>query len=302
MLIDPGGGQTLQTTVNVAAPAKPAPQFTGGIGLATWDTQTEYCDIEVVKDGKTIYKSDFINRPQEWQTVRGNWVVKDSALAQTVQGAQRLNLLKGYSFDTYTLKLKARKMGGTNAFIIPFAVKDGASHMRVHIGSYVNLNSVIELVSDSFSVANMMPQKKLPAPIQTGRWYDITIEVGVDQVNVYLDGQPLISYRDPNKFFSIAGRDLQTGDIIVKVVNGSETPYTTTINLAGVTGVAPTASVITLQAESAEAENSLDQPQKYIPVSTTITGIQPTFETTFKPWSISVLRIKDASWKKQVMR
>lgn len=302
MFNDHRAGQNLQTTVHVAAPTKPAPQFTGGIGLATWDTQTEYRDIEVVKDGKTLYKSDFINRPQEWQSVRGIWVVKDSALAQPVQGAQRLSLLKGYSFDTYTLKLKARKIGGTNAFIIPFAVKDGASHMRVHIGSYVNLNSVIELVSDSFSVANMMPQKKLPAPIQMGRWYDITIEVGIDQVDVYLDGQQLISYHEPNKFFSIAGRDLQTGDIIVKVVNGSETPYTTTINLAGVTAMASTASLITLQAESAEAENSLDQPQKYIPVSTILTGIQPIFETTFRPWSISVLRIKDASWKKQAMQ
>ncbi len=212
---------------------------------------------------------------------QGTWVVKDSALAQTVQGAQRLNLLADHQFDTYTLTLKARKTGGTNAFIIPFAVKDGASHMRVHIGSYVNLNSVIELVSDSFSVANMMPQKKLPAPIQTGRWYDITIAVGVDQVQVYLDGQQLISYRDPNKFFSIAGRDLQTGEIIVKVVNGSDTPYATTIDLAGMAAVGTTGSLITLQAESAEAENSLAQPQKYIPVSTTLTGIQPRFYNHF---------------------
>ncbi|MDF2192919.1 alpha-L-arabinofuranosidase C-terminal domain-containing protein [Paraflavitalea sp. CAU 1676] len=302
MFNDHRAGQNLQTKVNVADPVKPSPQFTGGIGLATWDTQTEYRDIEVVKGGKTIYKSDFINRPQEWQTIRGTWVVKDSALAQTVQGAQRLNLLADHQFDTYTLTLKARKTGGTNAFIIPFAVKDGASHMRVHIGSYVNLNSVIELVSDSFSVANMMPQKKLPAPIQTGRWYDITIEVGVDQVQVYLDGQQLISYRDPNKFFSIAGRDLQTGEIIVKVVNGSDTPYTTTIDLAGMAAVGTTGSLITLQAESAEAENSLAQPQKYIPVSTTLTGIQPSFTTTFKPFSISILRIKDASWKKQAMQ
>ncbi len=70
MFNDHRAGQNLQTKVNVAAPVKPSPQFTGGIGLATWDTQTEYRDIEVVKGGKTIYKSDFINRPQEWQTIR----------------------------------------------------------------------------------------------------------------------------------------------------------------------------------------------------------------------------------------
>ncbi len=35
---------------------------------------------------------------------------------------------------------------------------------RAH-GLCVNLNSVVELVSDSFSVADMMPQKRLAAPI-----------------------------------------------------------------------------------------------------------------------------------------
>lgn len=299
MMNDHRADQNVQTAVTLPPPASPAPQFTGGIGLATWDTQTEYRDIEVVKDGKTIYKSDFINRPDEWQAIRGKWVVKDSALAQTAQGAQRLNILTGKTFDTYTLKLKARKTGGTNAFIVPFAVKDGARQMRVHIGSYVNLNSVVELVADSFSVANMMPQKRLPEPIQTGRWYDITIEVGNDQVDCYLDGKLLFNYREPNKFFSIAGRDKETGDIIIKLVNGAETPYTTTINLEGVTSVSPSAQLITLQADYPEAENSLDQPEKYIPVSTTLTGIKPSFETTVKPYSISILRVKDTGWKKQ---
>ena len=302
MMNDHRADQNIQTAVTLPPSPNPTPQFTGGIGLATWDTQTEYRDIEVVKDGKTIYKSDFINKPQEWQAIRGKWVVKDSALAQTAQGPQRLNILAGKTFDTYTLKLKARKTGGTNAFIIPFAVKDGARQMRVHIGSYVNLNSVVELVADSFSVANMMPQKRLPEPIQTGRWYDITIEVRIDQVDCYLDGKLLFNYREPNKFFSIAGRDKETGDIIIKLVNGAETFYTTTINLEGVTSVSPSAQLITLQADTPEAENSLDHPQKYIPVSTTLAGIKPSFETTLKPYSISILRVKDTGWKKQARK
>jgi alpha-L-arabinofuranosidase len=302
MMNDHRADQNLQTTVTMPPSANPAPQFAGGIGLATWDTQTEYRDIEVIKDGATIYKSDFINRPGEWKAIRGRWMVKDSALAQTAQGAQRLNILTGKTFDTYTLKLKARKTGGTNAFIIPFAVKDGARHMRVHIGSYVNVNYVVELVADSFSVADMMPQKRLPAPIQTGRWYDITIEVGVDQVECFLDGKLLFTFKEPNKFFSIAGRDQKTGDIIIKLVNGSETPYTTKINLEGIMGGAPTAALITLQADSPQAENSLNQPEKYIPATTTLTGIKPSFETTIKPYSISVLRVKDTGWKKQAHR
>ena len=298
MMNEQRADQNLQTAVSFIPSANPAPQFTGGIGLATWDTQTEYRDIEVIKDGNTVYKSDFINRPGEWQAVRGTWIVKDSALAQTAEGPQRLNILAGKTFDTYTLKLKARKIGGYNAFIIPFAVKDGARQMRVHIGSYVNLNSVVELVSDSFSVANMMPQKKLPEPIQAGRWYDITIEVGVDKVDCYLDGKLLFTYREPNKLVSIAGRDQKTGDIIIKLVNASEAPYTTKINLEDVTAVSPVAELITLRADSPEAENSFEHPTQYIPVSTKIAGIKASFEATFQPYSITVLRIKELNRKK----
>jgi alpha-L-arabinofuranosidase len=47
--------------------------YSGGIGLATWDTESEYRDIQVIKDGKVVYSSDFINRAGEWIPVRGEW-------------------------------------------------------------------------------------------------------------------------------------------------------------------------------------------------------------------------------------
>jgi alpha-L-arabinofuranosidase len=69
-----------------------------------------------------------------------------------------------------------------------------------------------------------------------------------------------------------------------------------------VVGVSPTAALTTLRADFLEAENSLDKPEKYIPIRTTLTGIKPSFETTIQPYSISVLRIQDASWKKQARK
>ena len=291
--------QNLGTQFSVLPDANPKPKFAGGIGLATWDTQTEYRDIQVYnKEGKQVYNSDFVNRPQDWQPVRGRWSVNDSALAQTAQGAQRLNLLKDLRFDEYTLKLKARKTGGTNAFIIAFAVQNAAKHLRAHIGSYVNANSVFEIVSDSFSVADLAAQKRLPARIETGKWYDITLEVGKDKVDCYLDGKLLMSYTETPRVLSIAGRDEQTGEIIIKLVNASAEEYTTTIAIDGMADPASTAELITLAAESPEAENSLTEPTKYIPRRSTITGVKKSFETNFPPYSISILRVGDKSWKK----
>ncbi|HVG40564.1 MAG TPA: alpha-L-arabinofuranosidase C-terminal domain-containing protein, partial [Chitinophagaceae bacterium] len=266
MFNDHRADQNIVTETKFTPAAEKVPLYTGSIGLATWDTESEYKDIQVIQNGKVVYSSDFINRAAEWKSVRGDWKVKDSAFAQTAQGAQRFAWLPNKSFDTYTLKLKARKTSAaTNAFIIPFAVKDDNTMLRAHIGSYVNINSVFESVTNGMNVSDLTNQKRLPAPIQTGRWYDITLEVGYDKVDCYLDGKLLMTYTEPQKLFSIAGRDNKTGDVIIKVVNASDRPYKTRMQFNGVQP-GTTGEMITLSANSLEAENSFSEPLKYIPV------------------------------------
>lgn len=272
--------------------ASPKPLNKGGIGLATWDTQTEYKDIEVLENGKIVYHSDFINHPEEWQTVRGNWKIQDDGIVQTVQGAQRLLLLKDKSFETYTLSLKAKKLSGTNAFIIPFAVNSSGTMLRAHIGALVNNSSVFESVMNE-SVINVSPMKKLPVPIEIGKWYNIRLEVGLDKVNCYLDGQLLISYSEPNKFIGLAGRDAITGDLIIKVVNVSEEAHETDIRLEGSLQLSNAGTAYVLSSSSLIVENSFEEPRKYIPIISPIKNIRnKNIQYTFPKYSVTVLRIK----------
>lgn len=283
--------ENLPITLQVLPPATTKNKYSGGIGLSTWDTQTEYKDIEVLQDGKQVYKSDFLNRPGDWQPVRGQWELKDSALAQTAEGAQHLNVLKDKKFDTYTLKLKARKLSGFNAFIIPFAIREGQSYMRAHIGSYVNQNSVFEIVSGE-TVADVTRQKRLPKPIETGRWYDITLEVGPEKVDCYLNGELLMSYTEPPKLVALAGRDKTNGDLIVKVVNGADEDCTTEVQLQR-DELSGTGSAWVLQAPGLEVENSMEHPVQYVPVQQTVTvekGKKVSYR--FPKYSITVLRLK----------
>lgn len=283
--------ENIQTETIIPEVKNKRPLYSGSVGLATWDTQTEYKDIEVTENGKVVYRSDFLNKPDEWKIVRGDWKVEDSALSQTAQGAQRLAWLKDKTFDTYTLKLKARKLSGVNAFIIPFAIKNDSTQLRAHIGSWVNSNTVFESVTRGFDVAAISESKRLSAPIETGRWYDITLVVDDDKVDCYLDGKLLMTYKEPQQFFSIAGKDDLTGDIIIKAVNASANGYQTNINLNGLSSLQGTADLITLNADSPDAENSFNTPEKYVPKSQKISGIKPSFDITFKPYSINVLRI-----------
>ena len=169
--------------------------------------------------------------------------------------------------------------------------------MRAHIGSNVNSNCVFESVTNGMNVADLTNQKRLPAPIQTGRWYDIVLEVGYDKVDCYLDGQLLMSYTEPQKLFSIAGRDNKTGDIILKVVNAGATPYETAIQLKDAEPGGQ-AELFTLRSDSLTSENSFTDPVKYIPVKTMVSGVGADFNLSFPPYSISVLRIPDKKQKK----
>jgi hypothetical protein len=62
MMNDHRADVNLSTAVQVLPPALQTPQFSGGIGLATWDTHTAYRDLKVVQDGKIVYQSDFIQQ------------------------------------------------------------------------------------------------------------------------------------------------------------------------------------------------------------------------------------------------
>lgn len=293
MMNDNKADVNVATTTNITRPTIRKPSFAGGIGLSTWDTKTEYKDMEVIQNGSVVYKSDFIRKPGDWQLLRGKWnVTADSSLAQTAEGAQHFAVLKNKTFETYTVKLKGRKMDGLNAFIIPFAVKDTNTFLRAHIGSWINQNSVFESVSNGYDVADITSQKKLPSPIEKGKWYNIKLEVGADTVKCYLNDTLLMTYSEPPKLFAIAGKDEKTGEIIVKVVNSSSEPIETNITLIGVQKIASTGEIITLKAKTGEEENSFESPEKTIPVKENISGISADFKRVFPAFSILVLRVK----------
>jgi alpha-L-arabinofuranosidase len=250
------------------------PLFSGGIGLGTWDTEAEFKDIKV--NGQAFPLS-------AWSFPRGVWKTSDSSIAQTAEGAQQLAVLNGHSFDTYTLSLKARKTGGVNAFMIPFAVLDSNTYLRAHIGSYWNSHCVFESVTNGYEVAGITDQKKLH-PLETGRWYDVKLEVGKDTVKCFLNDTLIMTYIPPQQFYSIAGK-ATNGDIIVKAVNGYSTSVLTDLQLA--TGGKHSLSISTISADK-NAENSMEAPVQYVPSK--VAG--DSLKVLLKPNSVSVIRIK----------
>ncbi|HET9053913.1 MAG TPA: alpha-L-arabinofuranosidase C-terminal domain-containing protein, partial [Cyclobacteriaceae bacterium] len=136
----------LKTTV-VPKEANSQPGYPGAVALSTWDTQAEFKDIQVLQNNEVIYTADFVSNLSDWKTEGGEWTVRNGALAQTADGAWPMATLAKKLPEVYTLRLKARKTGGTNAFMIPFAIKDSKNYLRAHIGAWWNRVAAFELVA-----------------------------------------------------------------------------------------------------------------------------------------------------------
>lgn len=267
------------------------PAFAGGIALSTWDTQSEYKDIEIIENGKTVYRSDSGNM-SDWKAEGGKWTTDDGVIAQTAEGAWPMAILKDKTFSTYTLKLKARKTGGYNAFMIPFAMKDNNNYLRVHIGAWVNRVAVFETVTKGADAIVSQPVR-FEKPIELNRWYDIELRVGMTKVECYLDGELLMTYTKPKSVFAIAGRDENTKEIVIKVVNANPMSSAINIQLKNAGKVSSSAQAITLASGSDEDENSFENPTQFVPVTERVELAAPNFTYAFKPWSLTVLRIKE---------
>lgn len=265
------------------------PAFAGKIGLSTWDTQTEYKNMEVIHDGQVVYQSGVI-RKGDWRLTGGEWEVRDSVLAQTKEGAWPLAVLEGKSFDTYTLKLKARKTGGYNAFMIPFAFRDDQEYMRVHLGAWLNKVAAFETVTKGTDAIVSQPVR-LEKPFELNRWYAIELRVGTATVACYVDGKLLMTYHKPADFFAIAGRDDKKGEVVMKVVNAVGHARRASIAVSGL-ALEPTGTAVVLAADSPDDENSFEQPTRFVPQTTSVSGIGGRFEYVCKPWSVTVLRAR----------
>ena len=185
-----------------------------------------------------------------------------------------------------------------NAFMIPFAVKDTNTYLRAHIGSWWNSHCVFESVENGYDVVGLTDQKRLAAPIEAGRWYDVRLEVGMDKIDCYLNDTLLMSYQPPPSLFALSGRDESSGDLIIKLVNASDEVLKTDLALKGEIRPGRQAELTVLAANGLKEENSFSFPEKYVPQKQKVDVAGNVFEMSWQPYSINVLRIKDENWKK----
>jgi alpha-L-arabinofuranosidase len=192
------------------------------------------------------------------------------------------------SWSDYTLSLKARKLGGDEGFLITFQAPGDDSKTWWNLGGWENTLHGLELPG--------VPLARIPGRIETGRWYDIRVELQGQSVKCYLDGE-LVQQGTrvvPPALHAVAGLDEKTGDTVLKVVNASGKPLETTIKLRGAREVALRGKALVLTSGGPLDENSFVHPAKIAPREEDVSAPLPTFTRTFPAHSVTVLRLKQA--------
>ncbi|MFF8653527.1 alpha-L-arabinofuranosidase C-terminal domain-containing protein [Streptomyces huasconensis] len=275
-------------------PATSGP-ITGAVGLSTWATSAAYDDVSVTgADGRPLFSDDFSAGDGKWTRAagKGAWAVKDGAYVQTDESAENTLVTAGDTgWQNYDLKVRATKKSGKEGFMVAFGVKDSGNHYWWNLGGWNNTRSAVEKTVGGAKQTVIEDGTK----IETGRSYDLRVEVRGRQVTLYLDGEKWGSFTDDKPaepFRQVVTRDKATGDLIVKVVNAQAAPARTKVGLGGGVRVAPKARVTTLAADPAAANTKDKTPVK--PVDSVFNGVDDSFSYTFPAHSVTFMRIKTA--------
>ncbi|HYG33811.1 MAG TPA: alpha-L-arabinofuranosidase C-terminal domain-containing protein [Clostridia bacterium] len=271
--------------ITVESPEVSPPVKSGAIGVGTWRTEAEFKDIRVTRDGETLYASDFSQGTKGWTMHGGDWSADGGVLHQKALRENIRAFAGDKNWNNYTYTLKARKLSGDEGFLIPFLVKDEGAKAWWNIGGWNNTKHAVEM--------NGIIGNEVAGKVETGRWYDIRIELKDTNIKCYLDGNLVhdINYPKTKALYAVAGRAKGGKEVILKVVNASHEAQDTEIKINGVK-IGKTATAVILTSEKPEDENTLDEPTKIAPVTRTLACEGAGLRHSFPANSVTVLRLK----------
>jgi alpha-L-arabinofuranosidase len=275
--------------LTLTAPATASTETRGGkIGLGTWNTQAEFKDIKVTQGDKVLFASDFAKNAKGWKFTGGEWQAADGALRQSAKGTDLRAYAGQKEWKDYTLTLKARKLGGAEGFLIIFAAPNEKDKAWWNLGGWGNQGHAVEMRG--------VEHDRVPGKIETGRWYDIKIELQGSRIRCWLDGQLVHDIKNGSlkSMYAVAGLKQDTHEIILKVVNAAGEAMDTALDLKGAPKLASTGTAVVLTSADPNDENSFDAPTKVAPQEETVPVPGASFRHTFPAHSVTVLRLKQA--------
>lgn len=278
----------LQLQGDLAAPA----WARGGIGLGTYRTVAEFKDLVVRRGQELLYQTDLSQKPEGWRwPTEGRWEITEGSLRQVDPRAVSTVFVGGPDWTEYTLEVKARKLSGSEGFLIVFRDAWQGTRVQWNIGGWNNTRHAIQ--------AWLGGQERLvtqrAGSVETGRWYSIRVTLRGPKVECYLDDQLVhavdVAVPVQDGFYASAAWDEAAGEVILKLVNAA--PYTRKVGLSlnGIRSVRPGVRGQLLRGETLADENSFDQPRRVAPQDWPVALSGASAEIHMPSYAFGVLRV-----------
>ena len=256
------------------------------VGVGTWATQCSFKDASLTDNGKTL-----TGETVKDINIKGDWTEANGELSQTSNedATIRLNPVR-FNAQNYTYKVRARKNSGDEGFLIIFNYVDPKNYCWLNIGGWGNTQHGIEQIVNG----GKGQMATASGHVETGKWYDVELNVKGDSVYAKLDGKQIFATRlKPNVtpgFFATATKDSKTGEVILKIANTNIEGTTAKISLDGKT--IKNAKLILLTAKNGSEENDIDHPTNVYPTTTVIPVNSDSIELEIPASSLNILRMK----------
>ena len=280
----------------------PVAESEGRVGVGTWYTSAEFDNVKVTNNetGKTLGKDTFNPGSYWWSwtdTTSGEWGVdggklkqKSIWMADNHRGA--VTFFGDTDWTNYTYTVEATKLDGSEGFIIPFAAKDKDNYWFWNIGGWGNTVSCLQEIENGIKTGRV-PGTVKDFSVETGRTYEIKIVVDGYNAKGYIDGE-LMFDKDlesgvKSECYQVVSTDA-SGDIIVKLVNVTDSARTVAIDIAGA-DVKGTARVYQVAGDSLDNDNILGAKEDCIMEEFTVEGVGEKFNYTVPMYSATVIRI-----------
>ncbi|PJI95037.1 alpha-L-arabinofuranosidase C-terminal domain-containing protein [Luteimicrobium subarcticum] len=267
----------------------------GGVFLSTWSTAATYDNVKVTSndDSSTLFSDDFSAGASQWAAQSGTWSVANGAYTQSSTSVTdaRTIVTDAYTKDwsSYTLELDATKTAGSEGFLVGFAATGANNFFWWNIGGWTNTRQALQK-ADGGSAGEVKAVEN--SSVTTGKTYHLKVVVDGRDIKLYMDGVLQMDYEDvvaTQDVFQDVTRDASTGDLVVKVVNTSDTTRRTAVHVSDV-GVRATGTATVLTGLPTDT-NTKAKKEKVVPVEHQLTGLSGDFSYDFQPYSVTFLRL-----------
>lgn len=277
--------------------------LSGRIGVGTWYTSAEFDNVKIINNetGEILGKDNF-SIPDfwwNWEDVNdSDFKIKKGKLIHPTTDMKYSDTGNAAYFGeeewtNYTYTVEATKLDGEEGFIIPFAVQDKNNNFFWNLGGWGNTVSCLQQIENGIKTGQIIGTVK-PFTAEIGKTYELKVVVNGRNVKCYVDDELYIDYTTGSdseaEAYQVVSTD-STGDIIIKLVNVTDSKRTFAIGINGAENINNTATVYQVKGTSLQNDNILGAKEDCIMEEFSVDGFGSNFNYTAPQYSVTVIRL-----------